>query len=118
MSGATATRQARSKKGVTKGKRKKAASAPASPPPPPAAKSPATKVAAPKGKGAPAPAAPGLRKKLKVRSGPPPVDLEIDPDVLEFIKAIDDYRAKHDRPFPTWSEVLHVFKGLGYKKAR
>jgi hypothetical protein len=38
------------------------------------------------------------------------------PDEMEFINAINAYKAKHARPFPTWSEVLHVLKALGYSK--
>ncbi|MCC6671699.1 MAG: hypothetical protein IT458_11595 [Planctomycetes bacterium] len=56
------------------------------------------------------PAPRGLRR-LKA-----PADLEIDPDALEFIAALDAFRKKHNRPFPTWSEVLYVLKQLGYKR--
>ncbi|MEZ5967298.1 MAG: hypothetical protein R3F56_25905 [Planctomycetota bacterium] len=125
MSGAPATRQRRSKKVVKKTRPEKSATG----------KGAATK--APKTSGArgdvrsarkPVPAPPkgkqvdagdsAARPRPKTRSAPPPVDLEVDPDVLEFIKAIDDYRAAHDRPFPTWSEVLYVLKGLGYRRQR
>lgn len=37
-------------------------------------------------------------------------------DELEFINVINLYRQRHGRPFPTWSEVLHVLKFLGYTK--
>ena len=40
----------------------------------------------------------------------------LDADELEFINAINAYRRAHDRPFPTWSEVLHVLRFLGYRK--
>src|SRR5438045_666427 len=30
------------------------------------------------------------------------------PEEMEFINAINAYKHKHSRPFPTWSEVLHV----------
>jgi hypothetical protein len=43
---------------------------------------------------------------------------EMPADVLEFITAIDDYKRKHQRPFPNWSEVLEVVKSLGYKRGR
>jgi len=108
MSGATASRQRRPKRVVAKDKRKKA--------PPPAA---TTKPAVPPARAKPQQPTERQKpdgRKAKVRSAPPPVDLEVDPDVLEFIKAIDDYRARHDRPFPSWSEVLYVLKGLGYRK--
>ena len=39
------------------------------------------------------------------------------PDEMEFINAINAYKHKHSRPFPTWSEVLHVVKALGYRKS-
>jgi len=42
---------------------------------------------------------------------------EMPADVLEFITAIDDYKRLHQRPFPTWSEVLEVVKKLGYARA-
>jgi hypothetical protein len=38
------------------------------------------------------------------------------PEEMEFINAINAYRQKYGRPFPTWSEVLHVLKALGYRR--
>lgn len=35
---------------------------------------------------------------------------------VEFMKAMDDYKRKSGRPFPTWSEVLEVIISLGYRK--
>ena len=35
---------------------------------------------------------------------------------FEFLKAIDEYKRKNTRPFPTWTEVLEVIKALGYRK--
>jgi len=35
---------------------------------------------------------------------------------FEFLMAIDEYRRKNTRPFPTWTEVLEVIKALGYRK--
>ncbi|GAB4146428.1 MAG: hypothetical protein Fur0037_14460 [Planctomycetota bacterium] len=43
--------------------------------------------------------------------------IEIDGDVLEFIEAIDRYKKESGRPFPGWSEVLHVLRQLGYRKS-
>ncbi|SIO24430.1 hypothetical protein SAMN05444166_3210 [Singulisphaera sp. GP187] len=34
----------------------------------------------------------------------------------EFREAIEDYQQKSGRMFPTWSEVLEVLQGLGYRK--
>jgi hypothetical protein len=39
---------------------------------------------------------------------------EMPADVVEFITAMDDYKRRHGRPFPNWSEVLQVVKSLGY----
>ncbi len=64
-----------------------------------------------------APKAPKQHKKPTRRSAPAPVDLEVDPDVLEFIAAVDEYRRTFQRPFPGWSEVLAVLKQLGYRKS-
>lgn len=36
---------------------------------------------------------------------------------LEFMNAIQAYKAQSGRLFPTWSEVLEVVRGLGYEKA-
>lgn len=41
---------------------------------------------------------------------------EMPADVLEFLTAIDDYKRQNRRPFPNWSEVLEVLKGLGYQR--
>ena len=35
---------------------------------------------------------------------------------FEFLMAIDEYKGKNARPFPTWTEVLEVIKALGYRK--
>lgn len=32
------------------------------------------------------------------------------------MKAMDDYKRKSGRQFPTWSEVLEVISSLGYRK--
>jgi len=39
------------------------------------------------------------------------------PDEMEFINAINAYKQRYARPFPTWSEVLHVLRALGYRKS-
>jgi hypothetical protein len=35
---------------------------------------------------------------------------------LEFMRAMQDYKQRSGRMFPTWSEVLEVLKALGYEK--
>ena len=36
---------------------------------------------------------------------------------IEFMKAIEAYKAKTGRKFPTWCETLAVARSLGYRKA-
>jgi hypothetical protein len=35
---------------------------------------------------------------------------------MEFMMAMNDYKHRSGRMFPTWSEVLEVLRGLGYEK--
>lgn len=35
---------------------------------------------------------------------------------IEFMRAMDDYKRKSGRQFPTWSEVLEVLFALGYRR--
>jgi hypothetical protein len=35
---------------------------------------------------------------------------------LEFMLAMNEYKKRSGRNFPTWSEVLEVLRGLGYEK--
>jgi len=37
-------------------------------------------------------------------------------DEIEFMKAMDDYKRRSGRNFPTWSEVLEVVRSLGYHR--
>ncbi|MFA5239647.1 MAG: hypothetical protein WC476_08090 [Phycisphaerae bacterium] len=41
---------------------------------------------------------------------------QMSDEQFEFLMAIDEYRKKNTRPFPTWTEVLEVIKSLGYRK--
>ncbi|QEH34297.1 hypothetical protein OJF2_28320 [Aquisphaera giovannonii] len=34
----------------------------------------------------------------------------------EFMQAMQEYKQRSGRMFPTWSEVLEVLQGLGYQK--
>lgn len=47
-----------------------------------------------------------------------PTNDENDPeaDVRELTLAMDQYKRDSGRMFPTWSEVLEVLTGLGYRK--
>ena len=41
---------------------------------------------------------------------------EMTEEQWEFLQAINEYKKVNKRPFPTWSEVLDVFKAIGYRK--
>jgi hypothetical protein len=58
------------------------------------------------------------RAKVSRRRQIDPTTCERDysPDEIEFMAALDDYKRRSGRMFPTCSEVLEVLKGLGYQK--
>ncbi len=41
---------------------------------------------------------------------------QMSDEQFEFLLAIDEYKKKNTRPFPTWTEVLEVIKAMGYRK--
>ena len=41
---------------------------------------------------------------------------QMSDEQFEFLMAIDEYKRKNTRPFPTWTEVLEVIKAIGYRK--
>jgi hypothetical protein len=41
---------------------------------------------------------------------------QMSDEQFEFLMAIQEYKNKNTRPFPTWTEVLEVMKALGYRK--
>jgi hypothetical protein len=58
------------------------------------------------------------RRKVERRRMIDPTTCERDysGDEVEFMKAMDDYKRKSGRMFPTWSEVLEVVRSLGYTR--
>jgi hypothetical protein len=56
------------------------------------------------------------RRKVERRRLIDPTTCERDytDDEIEFMKAMDDYKRRSGRQFPTWSEVLEVVRSLGY----
>jgi len=58
------------------------------------------------------------RRKVERRRLIDPTTCERDYslDEVEFMKAMDDYKRKSGRMFPTWSEVLEVVRSLGYAR--
>jgi hypothetical protein len=41
---------------------------------------------------------------------------QMSDEQFEFLMAIQEYKNKNARLFPTWTEVLEVIKALGYRK--
>lgn len=41
---------------------------------------------------------------------------QMSEEQFTFLMAIDEYKKKNARPFPTWTEVLEIIKALGYRK--
>lgn len=60
----------------------------------------------------------GPRRKVERRRQIDPTTCERDytEEEIEFMRAMDEYKRKAGRQFPTWSEVLEVLKTLGYKR--
>ncbi len=60
----------------------------------------------------------GDRRKVERRRMIDPTTCERDYNEaeVEFMRAIDDYKRRSGRQFPTWSEVLEVLRDLGYRK--
>jgi hypothetical protein len=58
------------------------------------------------------------RAKVERRRQIDPTTCERDytPDQVDFMKAMDLYKHRSGRQFPTWSEVLEVIEHLGYRK--
>ena len=59
-----------------------------------------------------APAAAGERRKVERRINEYPMN----PEVLEFINAINEFKTVQQKPFPTWSDIFGIFTDLGYKR--
>jgi hypothetical protein len=58
-------------------------------------------------------AAPAPRATVHAR---PDGQAAYDADVAEFAAAMQEYKRSSGRMFPTWSEVLEVLQGLGFRK--
>jgi hypothetical protein len=58
------------------------------------------------------------RAKVNRRRQIDPTTCERDysPEEVAFMSALDDYKRRSGRMFPTCSEILEVFKSLGYEK--
>lgn len=60
----------------------------------------------------------GPRRKVERRRQIDPTTCERDysDDEIEFMRSMDEYKRRSGRQFPTWSEVLEVLRGMGYRK--
>ncbi len=59
-----------------------------------------------------------LRKKNRRRQiDPTTCERDYSGDELEFMTALDNYKRKNGRMFPTCSEILEVIRDLGYTRA-
>ena len=60
------------------------------------------------------------RRKAKVERrrqiDPTTCERDYNDEEILFMKAMDDYKRRSGRQFPTWSEVLEVLRDLGYRK--
>ena len=58
------------------------------------------------------------RRKVERRRQIDPTTCERDYSAaeIEFMRAMDEYKRRSGRQFPTWSEVLEVLYSLGYRK--
>ncbi len=41
---------------------------------------------------------------------------QMNDEQFTFLMAIDEYKKKNAKPFPTWTEVLEIIKAMGYRK--
>ena len=61
-----------------------------------------------------------LQRRAKVvrrrQIDPTTCERDYTPDEIEFMGAMDEYKRRNGRMFPTCSEVLEVIKSLGYEK--
>jgi hypothetical protein len=61
-----------------------------------------------------------IERRVKVNRrrqiDPTTCERDYSPDEIEFMAALDAYKRRSGRMFPTCSEVLEVIRGLGYEK--
>jgi hypothetical protein len=61
-----------------------------------------------------------VQRRVKVarrrQIDPTTCERDYTPDEIEFMGAMDEYKRRNGRMFPTCSEVLEVVKSLGYEK--
>jgi hypothetical protein len=58
----------------------------------------------------------GLEGERRRQVDPTTCEKDYNEDEIAFMQAMDLYKRRNRRPFPTWSEVLEVLISLGYRK--
>ena len=56
------------------------------------------------------------RKERRRQIDPTTCERDYSEQEIEFMKAMDVYKRRSGRQFPTWSEVLEVLTSLGYRQ--
>lgn len=56
------------------------------------------------------------KNRVKGKGHPTTSDVDYSVEELEFMQAIQEFKNRSGRKFPTWSEVLRVVRLLGYAK--
>lgn len=59
---------------------------------------------------------PAPRKERRRQIDPTTCERDYSGDEVEFMTALDTYKRKSGRMFPTCSEILEVIRSLGYSK--
>jgi hypothetical protein len=54
------------------------------------------------------------KKSRRRHIDPTTCERDYEPDELDFMRAMDDYKRRSGRMFPTCSEILEVIRSLGY----
>jgi hypothetical protein len=59
-------------------------------------------------------AAAGRASSRRRHVDPTTCERDYQPEELEFMQAVEHYKRRNSRPFPTCSELLEVVRSLGY----
>lgn len=59
-------------------------------------------------------AAAGRASSRRRHIDPTTCERDYQPEELEFMQAVEQYKRRNSRPFPTCSELLEVVRSLGY----
>lgn len=60
--------------------------------------------------------APRRKRERRRQIDPTTCERDYSDGEVAFMKAMDEYKRKSGRMFPTWSEVLEVLHSLGYRQ--